>query len=403
MSLHIGIVAPEYPPSIGGMQTYAYGFSRALAEKGHRVTVFTRFNQPPVEVAGVEVLPILRLRRRIDRKLVDRFRFDVWHVMNAAYTWLAMETLPVVASVHGNDFLRPYMLTARPDLVRAARLWGRSQIVSDQVNRFDIALGRWLTGRLVNRSIPKLKHVFANSLYTQSVFLERFPALRGRVSAPLVGVGNDYLEILRPPRPNDDGLTRLVTVCRLAEPRKNVDLVLRALAKLKDRYRFVYTVIGDGHLRPALEQLAKDLGLADRVVFTGAIGDSEVRARLVEGDLFVLTSSILPGSHEGFGIAYLESAACGTPVLAARNAGAVEAVQEGVSGFFVDDIDADLIESALQRFLAGEIRFECDRCQGFARQFTWLRVVEQAEKIYETVSGKRELSADPVAWKTNSA
>src|SRR5690554_5612609 len=114
MSLHIGIVAPEYPPDIGGMQTYAQGFSRALAEKGHKVTVLTRFNQPPIEDVGVEVLPILKIRRRIDRHLVSRFRFDVWHVMNAAYSWFAVETAPVVASVHGNDFLRPYMLVARP-------------------------------------------------------------------------------------------------------------------------------------------------------------------------------------------------------------------------------------------------------------------------------------------------
>jgi phosphatidylinositol alpha-1,6-mannosyltransferase len=387
MSLHIGIVAPEYPPDIGGMQTYAQGFSRALAEKGHKVTVLTRFNQPPIEDVGVEVLPILKIRRRIDRHLVSRFRFDVWHVMNAAYSWFAVETAPVVASVHGNDFLRPYMLVARPDLIRASRFWARSQIVSAQVNRFDVELGRWLTGRLVRRSISKLKHVFANSLYTQSVFLQRYPALRDRVSAPLVGVGEDYLKVLRPPRENNDGITRLVTLCRLAEPRKNVDLVLRALATLKDRYRFVYTVIGDGHLRPELEQLAENVGLADRVEFTGSVDDSEVRARLVESDLFILTSSILPGSHEGFGIVYLESAACGTPVLAARNAGAVEAVKEGASGFFIDDISVDAIARAIQRFFEGEICFDPTQCQAFARGFTWRKVTDQAEKVYDTIIG----------------
>jgi glycosyltransferase involved in cell wall biosynthesis len=171
-------------------------------------------------------------------------------------------------------------------------------------------------------------------------------------------------------------------VCRLAEPRKNVRQVLQALAKLKDRYRFSYTVVGDGPLRPGLERLTAELGLQDRVRFAGFVDNATLRTLLAQSDLFVLTSSVNRGSHEGFGIAYLEANACGTPVLAARLAGAVEAVQEGVSGFFVDAPEAQAIGAALEQFFCRKVQFDRTSCRAFAAHFTWQRVVDHALGYY---------------------
>ena len=104
-----------------------------------------------------------------------------------------------------------------------------------------------------------------------------------------------------------------------------------------------------------------------------------------DADLFVLTASIVPGSHEGFGIVYLEAAASGVPSLAARLAGAAEAVADGRSGFFVDTPDIASIRDALARFLAGDIRFDADTCRDFARGFDWKRVADVCEAAYREV------------------
>jgi len=98
-----------------------------------------------------------------------------------------------------------------------------------------------------------------------------------------------------------------------------------------------------------------------------------------------LTASIEPGSHEGFGIVYLEAAASGVPSLAARLAGAAEAVAEGKSGFFVDAPVAASISSALARYLNGEIRFDADTCRDFAREFDWIRIADMCEAAYRQV------------------
>jgi phosphatidylinositol alpha-1,6-mannosyltransferase len=180
----------------------------------------------------------------------------------------------------------------------------------------------------------------------------------------------------------DDGVPRLLTVARLGEPRKNVDRVLEALARLKGRYAFRYTVVGDGALRGDLEALGRRLGLADCVQFAGFVSREDLMRYYAQSDLFVLVSSVLPESHEGFGIVYLEAAASGVPSLAVRQAGAAEAVADGVSGMYVSESEVGQIEGALAKFLSRERRFDRDECRGFARGFSYGHLVDRALPYY---------------------
>ena len=379
--MRIGIVAPEFPPDIGGVETYSFELARALASRGHRVTVFTvPHPEGEITLPGIELMPILRQRRRTDRAILTDYPMDVWHATNAAYAWLAMEANNVVVSVHGNDFLRPYIDVGRPEIDRLPGLWRfASQLVG-----VDRRVGRWLTRRLVDRALPRVPHLLANSCYTQAALLRKYPACRPRVTVGLVGVGQDFLDSTHVARTPGEP-ARLMTASRLSEPRKNVDVVLRALAALKDRFAFTYTVVGDGKLRPQLETLTRQLKLQDRVRFTGRLSTPALRQHMASSDLFILASSILPTSHEGFGIAYLEANACGTPVLAARLAGAVEAVTEGVSGMFVDVVSIPALQSALTEFLAGKVPFRAEACREHARQFGWDRVADHVLSCYERV------------------
>ena len=94
---------------------------------------------------------------------------------------------------------------------------------------------------------------------------------------------------------------------------------------------------------------------------------------------------LLYRSHEGFGIVYLEAAASGVPSLAARLAGAVEAIDEGRSGFFVEQPDVTSISNAITRFLSGEVNMDAEECRNFARNFSWVRVADIAEKTYRQI------------------
>lgn len=379
--MRVGIIAPEFPPHIGGVETYSYEFTRELADRGYAVTVFTIAHKDgEMRIPGVQVIPALKLSCHKDKQILQDHKMDVWHIMNAAYAWMAIESEHVVASVHGNDFLLPYVLVARPNLFNFWRLRRIKQRL-DGIEKF---FGRLLTRRLMRLSLPMVHHIITNSYYTERVLLEHYPACRGKTSVGMVGVSDDYLNTDYTLKSHNKS-PHLITVCRLSEPRKNVSCVLRALAQLKDNYDFIYTVVGDGNLRKSLEKLSQKVGLEKRVRFRGLLSKTEVKELLSRSDLFILTSSIQHKNYEGFGIVYLEANACGTPVLASRLAGAEEAVEEGVSGMFVEEPTENAIANAIERFLSGQVTFESESCRAFACRFSWARVVNHALNAYKEV------------------
>lgn len=375
--LRVGIVATEFPPDLGGIETYASEFARELVNRGHEVHVFTlRHAHGEASLPGMKIWPVLSRRRYLDSPVLREHCMDVWHIMNAAYAWVALEMAPVIVSVHGNDFLRPYIPVGCPDFG-----WLPDFLRFSKFGRWlEARAGMALTERLVERSLPNAHHIVTNSAYTKTVLLEKIKGCENKTSVGLVGVSDDFFDHVRVEDSNC--VSRLITVCRLSEPRKNVDMVLRALAELKDEYVFTYTIVGDGPLRQGLEQLTRELGLTDRVIFKGFVSSPELKRLLSASGLFVLTSSIIPGSHEGFGIAYLEANACGTPVLAARLAGAVEAVKEGVSGIFVEEPAVSAIKDAVKSVMDGEVDIDGDVRKAFARGFTWEKVVDHALQYY---------------------
>ncbi len=103
-------------------------------------------------------------------------------------------------------------------------------------------------------------------------------------------------------------------------------------------------LIGDGDDRVRLERLAADLGIADRVRFLGVVAPEALAEAYRMADLFVM-----PSTGEGFGIAFLEALASGTPALGLAVAGARDALADGELGNLAS---ADDLPAAIARILA---------------------------------------------------
>lgn len=144
-----------------------------------------------------------------------------------------------------------------------------------------------------------------------------------------------------------DGKRVLLTVGRLpaAERYKGHDRVIRALPQLiAGGLDVVYVIAGDGDDRQRLEDLAAQEGISDRVRFVGALDGLTLVEAYRMADLFVM-----PSTGEGFGIAFLEAMACGTPAVGLAAAGARDALADGALGATTSV--ADLPET-LSRMLA---------------------------------------------------
>ncbi|MFZ5783663.1 MAG: glycosyltransferase family 4 protein [Pseudomonadota bacterium] len=142
----------------------------------------------------------------------------------------------------------------------------------------------------------------------------------------------------------------LLTVGRLAnsELYKGHELVFSALPELRRRFPgLVHVVAGDGDDRPRLERRAAELaGDPQAVRFLGYVPDEELPDLYRLADLFVM-----PSSDEGFGIVYLEAAACGLRVLGGIGGGSADAVPDGRVGALVDPSDRAGFVEATARLL----------------------------------------------------
>ncbi|MBU7584552.1 MAG: glycosyltransferase family 4 protein [Nostoc sp. TH1S01] len=171
----------------------------------------------------------------------------------------------------------------------------------------------------------------------------------------------------------------LMTVARLwsGDIYKGVDVTIRALPKITQVFPEVkYLVIGRGDDQPRLAQLAKDLGVSDRVVFAGFVPTEDLIAHYRLADAYIMPS------QEGFGIVYLEAMACGVPVLSGDADGSADPLQDGKLGWRVPHRDADAVAAACIEILQNHDQ----RCDG-----RWLR--EQAIAHFGTAAFKQQLAA----------
>lgn len=135
----------------------------------------------------------------------------------------------------------------------------------------------------------------------------------------------------------------LITVARLwtGDRYKGVDVTIQALPTIAQTFPDVkYLVVGRGDDQPRLAQLAQNLGVGDRVIFTGFVPIDALIDHYRLAEVYVMPS------QEGFGIAYLEAMACGKPVLAGDADGSADPLQDGHLGWRVPHRDPQAVAQA---------------------------------------------------------
>lgn len=148
------------------------------------------------------------------------------------------------------------------------------------------------------------------------------------------------------------------------DPMKRQDVLLQAMALLRQKHPLARTVlVGNGSFsgskanglglgkagrwRAHLEEQARELGIADRVVFTGWMPDDLVAAAYARADVLVLPSDI-----EGFGLTPFEAWGYRKPCVVTTGCGASEVVQDGLTGYTVPPDDPAALADALDRVLS---------------------------------------------------
>jgi phosphatidylinositol alpha-1,6-mannosyltransferase len=171
----------------------------------------------------------------------------------------------------------------------------------------------------------------------------------------------------------------LLTVARLV-PHKGQDVTLRALARLVVDFPMLrYVIVGDGPDEQRLRDLARSLGVEDRVVFAGPMRDDELPAVYAGAAVYVGMSRLLPPINvEGFGISFVEAAASGVPSVAGDSGGVRSAVLDHETGLVVPPERDDRVADAIRLLLVDEPlrrRLGAGAREAALVRFNWDRVV----------------------------
>jgi glycosyltransferase involved in cell wall biosynthesis len=173
-------------------------------------------------------------------------------------------------------------------------------------------------------------------------------------------------------------------VANLNREVKRVDLFIRAAALAGERFPAArFRIVGDGHLRPGLEKLGRDLGLEPRLEFLGLRSDVPRVAR--EFDVGVICSD-----SEGFSNSIIEYLAMGIPVVATAVGGNPEIVEDGVVGRLVPPGDHRALAAAIADLLGDRRLLEAMGDRGkrkIEKEFAWQNRIGEIENYYRSLCG----------------
>lgn len=345
------VLATTFPATAGdGTPEFVLTLSSSLARRGVAVSVLvprTPGSARDEVIDGVRVHRFSYLPRRWERLADGAIMANL-----RAHPWQALQVAPLMISF-GFAALR-HARRERPQIVHAHWLipsglvaWlVRSATHMPYVVTVHGGDAYTLRGPF-GRSLKRLVMRGAAAVVPVSRDIESIVGELGPVSPP-VPMGVDVPRVraevgVRRPEPG-----RILFVGRLVE-KKGVDVLLQALAELP---RASVVVAGGGPLQPGLEDLARGLGVAERVDFLGGVPRKEVMRQFSRASVVVLPSQVgAGGDQDGVPVVLAEAVAAGVPVVASRLGGLAEHLTDGETAWLAEPGSAPSLTSALRRVL----------------------------------------------------
>lgn len=328
------MVTNDFPPIVGGISSFADNLMRRLPD----ALVYAGAHDDAAAFDSQAPYQVVRGPRRFMLPTADVER-DLEQVIRAERPDLLLFAAPWPLPLLGARFDLPFVVcTHGAEAVIPARIRGGRAALRAFLRRASMlyAVSRY-TGEWVRRTVgptgPPIR------LLRNSVDLDAFhPGVDGSTVRARLGLDDDPV---------------ILTIGRMV-PRKGHDMLIKAMPAVRALHpnaRLV--VVGDGPMRDELERLAADLPRG-AVTFTGRISDDERAAHFAAADVFAHPNRarMMGFEEEGFGVVFLEAAACGLPIVAGDSGGSPEAIADGQTGILVDGQELQTIVSALDQLLS---------------------------------------------------
>ena len=343
--LRILLGCDTFLPDVNGAARFAERLAAGLVRRGHDVHVAA----PSVTHA--------RHGSFIETVEGEQMTLHRW----ASWRWYPHDWLRFVLPWRARGYARKLLDRVKPDVIhiqshivigralaiegqkRGIRIVATNHVMPENVLDFTLLpekakriFVRW--GWNAADRVLKLASAITTPTRRAADFLERSTHRRGVLPVSCGLRASDYTYDLTP---RTEG--KLVFVGRVTLE-KEIDVILRALPRLDASLNASLKIVGDGDQRKNLEKLTTELGIADRVHFTGRVTDEELRQSLTEASIFVIASIA-----ELQSIATMEAMASGLPIIAADAMALPHLVHEGENGYlFQPGNDRELADRITQ-------------------------------------------------------
>ncbi|TAE61177.1 MAG: glycosyltransferase family 1 protein [Nostocales cyanobacterium] len=366
-----------FPKTPGGLERYIYELTHKLAANNDRIE-FCGVGLPEDENTPVKLhnlgfpdtptwLRLWKIRNEFKNisKNINLGEIDAINLHFALYSFPILDLLPKQVPITFN-FHGPWACESQEEVDKKFTIWIKRQFIEKktyhQCDRFIV-----------------LSQAFGNILHEQyQIPWNKIYLIPGGVD---INHFHDHLSRVQAREqlnwPTDRYI--LFTSRRLVH-RVGIDKLLTAVANIKPTIPEVWLAIaGRGHIQNLLEQQVKELELENNVKFLGFLPDEQLPIAYQAADLTVMPSQ----SFEGFGLAIVESLACGTPVLCTPVGGMPEILQKFSPSLITESIHVNSITDKLQQIILGNITIPTrSECRNYAVQnYDWNHISQLVRRV----------------------
>jgi glycosyltransferase involved in cell wall biosynthesis len=395
--MNICILIPSFLPEIGGAEIGAFQLAKYLRQSGHKIAVVTpRLAKKSLKfeiMDGIEIyrFPSFSLPGRLGKALSWRWPFRA-----------LLETINVFLPYF---YLKSILIQINPDILHmhyvfplgfSGLYWAKKLDIPTVLTLIgqDIYDPYYIPGKQLHLISKKVMHK-VDALTTISTFIKDALVAKFQISAARIEVIPYGVEIERfsPLIKGDEirnkfglqnGEKIILTVQRL-HVRKGVQFALEAFSEVEKKYTDVkFLIVGDGPEKKVLLRLAEDLAIQDKVIFAGAVENSDLPQYYAAADIFAFHSI-----YEGFGIVMIEAAASGKPIVTTGSGGSLDIVRNGLNGLLVPAKDSRALADAMMKVLENPelgVSFGRKAREIAEQEFSWDRVSEKYLTIFKRLT-----------------
>jgi glycosyltransferase involved in cell wall biosynthesis len=369
-------VTPYFHPHLGGVESHVHTISKELVNRGHHVTVFT--SKIPDHAKGMENLdgihvnrikPILNLfttplMPKLKNRIIDQ-QADVVHA----------HVPPPFSEYYAASACKykklPFALTYHCDLE-----------IPNVLSRPLVAFYRRTFGAYAIRNSDRIiVHTESYAATSRSVWKYEPMIIPSAIDIDRFNPNNKSLKIRKLHKLDN---SKVVLFLGRLKFHKGLEYLIEA-AKYTDS-DIKYLIVGEGEFETRLKDIVDNLGVRDRIIFTGRVANAEIPKYYNACDIFVLPSV---ERLEAFGLVVIEAMASCKPVLISNIPGVRENITDGEEGLLIEPTNPEDIGEKINFLMADSklrAKMGAKGRKKVENNYTLKRVVDKLEKLYQDLS-----------------